>query len=521
MKIFNEDQLLSAQFRKQIIKDINSSENQKRKQEAKKRYDLLKDDCKKYVVERLEKELSKSTVDEMIHRASNISIFRKIIEKKSRVYQDGVTRSISPEYQQNLDNLIDATNINVVLKSVNKVLEAQKNCALQIVPYECEISGNMKLKLNVLHPYLYDVIEDFNNPERARCFIFSYWSSEQANEYEGEGLYSGVRSNSPHEYKESDGKDQIIADFDDNKEKKYYVFWSNKYHFTTNEKGEVIQGLQSEDYLNPIGVMPVVFFSLDQDGEFWAKGGSDLVDGSILINLLLTDLYHIAKVQGMGLFYMFGKHIPETIKVGPNTALTMQVQDGDPTPQIGFASSNPPLQQHLDLINSYIKNLLSTNYLDPGDVTGDMTGSASSGIQEMIKRSEVVQIIDDQKELFRDKEYEVFNILNLWINNLFERGVLDESLSECILNEIPSVRFNSSQEFMTEEQKLNIIEKRRNLNLDSELDSLKRDNPDLTQEDAEKKLLEIMEAKLLKQRAILMGVDDGRQGNVQDSTQTQ
>lgn len=513
-----------------VLKEVNGPENQERKEEAKKRYDLLKDKSKKYVVERLEKELHKETVDEMVHRASNLSVYRKIIEKKARVYAEGVTRQVGEEYQGQLDLLTDLLNIDTNMKKVNKALEAQKNCMAQIVPYEDPLTGGMKLKFNVLHPFLYDVIEDFDNPELPRVVIFSYWSSPIVNRSQALGTYGGVRSVSPrHDYdfqEKNDGKDQIIADADDNKECQYFVWWSSKYHFTTDEDGQIIQGLQGDDLANPIGMLPFINFAHNQDGEFWAQGGDDLVDGAILVNILLTDLYHIAKVQGMGLFYLFGKNMPETIKVGPNTALTMEIQDGDPVPQIGFASSNPPLQQHMDLIQKYMSFLLSTNNLDATTIEQGLSASnAVSGIQELIRKAEVTQSIEDQREMFRDKEPLLFKIIYRWMSVLFERGVLDPefaALGTIPEEEIPVLKFPPSQEFMTEEQKLNIIEKRRDLGLDTMVDALMKDNPDMNREDAEAKLLEIMEEKLMNQRAFLLGreeeePEDGGQGDVQDA----
>jgi hypothetical protein len=508
MKIFNEEQLLDESYRKLVIKDIESEENQIRKNEAKRRYDLLKDETRKYVIERLEKELNKETVEEMKHRAANISIFRKVIDKKARVYADGIRRTVDEINQPRLDLLEDALNLNTKMKQVDRVLEAQKNLMFQIVPYECHMSNMMKLKLNILHPHLYDVIQDHENPEKERVVIFSYYSSVDMNNEQAIGTYGGIRSNTPDlKDFESDGVDQLIADPDDNKEKKYYIWWSSNYHFTTDEKGKI---LSSESIENPIGMLPFVNFALGQDGEFWAKGGEDLADGSILINILLTDTYHIAKVQGMGLFYMFGKNIPDTIKVGPNTALTMKLNDGDPTPQIGFASSNPPLDQHIALIEKYISYLLLCNDVDPGAVGGEMQANATSGVQEIIRRSEANYISQEKRELFRDKEKEIFHIINAWMNELYTRGVLDEDLIEAVLpiGVYPAVKFSETKEYMTEEQKLNVIERRREIGLDTEIDSLMLDNPSLSKKEAEAKVLEIYQNKIMKQRMVLNGQDN-------------
>jgi hypothetical protein len=61
---------------------------------------------------------------------------------------------------------------------------------------------------------------------------------------------------------------------------------------------------------------------------------------------------------------------------------------------------------------------------------------------------------------------------------------------------------------MTEEQKLNVIERRREIGLDTEIDSLMLDNPSLSKKEAEAKVLEIYQNKIMKQRMVLNGQDN-------------
>ena len=69
-------------------------------------------------------------------------------------------------------------------------------------------------------------------------------------------------------------------------------------------------------------MLPFVDFSKLKDGELWNDFGSDLTIGSILINILLTDMYWISKYQGMGLGYIFGKAIAKAMKsIGQRTQM--------------------------------------------------------------------------------------------------------------------------------------------------------------------------------------------------------
>jgi hypothetical protein len=519
MKLINEEQLLDENFRKLVLKEINGEENKERKKEARIRYDIFKDGTRKYVVERMKEELTAETFREVKHRTANISILRKIVDKKSMVYRHGALREANEhpkqdEYQAALDFYSDELNHNTKMKKVNKYLELQKNCAYFVAPYLNTKTGKHNLRSQVLSPYAYDVIPDAQNPEIPRVYVFSYFSPNSTPSRASEPNQSGMRpeeqrKNAVLNFRQGDGVDQIIADSPaDQNEGMNYIWWSDTYHFTTNSKGEVLPGMQDETLLNPIGKMPIVNFAKDQDASFWAIGGDDLVSGAILINQLLTDMYFIAKLQGQGIFYLIGPKVPKTLKVGPSDAILMEVKEGDPPVQVGFASSSPPLGDHMSMIEQYVALLLSTNNLEPGTVRGELSATtAASGIQEIIRMSENIDDIEDQREVYRDTEPEIFDIVVKWHNLYLDRGVLAEDNAE--LGSIPedaefSLKFPAPVMFQTEKEKLEVIDKRRSLNLDSMIDSVMRDNTDLSREDAEAKLLQILEDKLKIQRIKLM-----------------
>lgn len=504
MKMQNEEQLLDKDFRKRVIAEIEGEENQKRKYNMKKRYDVFKDSSKEYVIEAMtEESQDKKIALEIKNRASNISFARKIIDKKAMVYKDGVLRKTDKD-QDALDAIVDITNFNSKMKKTNKYAELFRNAVVNILPYLDPYENKYSYVVKVLQPYLYDVIEDQVNPEIARAYVTSYFVNNDSTLSYADENRDGYRENVGGVRKKSDGKDQIIADSpqDFGSNKKEYVWWSNRYHFTTDNKGEIIDGKQEEDLKNPIEILPFYNFSQDQDGQFWALGGDDIIDGSILLNILLTDLFFIAKYQGQGIGYLFGKGVPKNMKVGASSFITLDVDDGDPTPQLGFATSNPPISSHLEMIKVYLAFLLSTNNLEPSSIQGQLTASnAASGIQEIIKRSENMDDIVDQQEAYRDGEPVLFKIIARWHNLYQSRKLLIEKLQKLGKideSQIISVKFTDPQVFTSEKEKLEIIEKRLSLGLDSMLDAVMKDNPDLSEDEAKEKLKKMLEAKLLE-----------------------
>jgi hypothetical protein len=520
MRIFNEEELLNEGYRGNVIQEIECPENLQRKAE------VYKDNTKPYVLNMLNNESAdKKAVAEAVNRSANVSFTREVVEKKAMVYKDGVTREVldgEEDSQQQVDALSNILNVNSKMKKTNKYAELFKNALVTVLPYESPSEpGKYRLMLNCMQPYLYDVIEDAVNPEIGRVFIFSYYTPakqasaalpDQAGNREAPNA-SNVR------LLKGDGVDQTIADTPDDKgaDKKEYIWWSNKYHFTTDEKGQLIAGRQEDDLANPIGCLPMYNFSCDQDGQFWAQGGDDIVDAGILLNLLLTDLFYIAKYQGMGIAYLFGKGVPKNVKVGPSALITMEVEEGDPSPQIGFATSSPPIQAHLTMIKDYLMFILLTNKLSPDMADATMS---TSGVHEMIKQSQNTADIEDQRELYRDGEPVIYSIISKWYNLYFDRGLLDEEFTDVgKLDEGVKVKpkFKDAQPFLTELEKLDVIAKRAELKLDTKLDAIKRDNPDLDEDEAQEKLKQIMEESLKEsaERLKQFGGNDAEQTNIQ------
>lgn len=508
MKIINDSEILNIDFRQQFLQDITGSLNTARKNFMKRRYDVFKDDTKKYVLEYFKNESAsgEEILEEIKNRASNISFCRKIIDKKCLVYKDGAKREVVDQYeafQSAIDLLIDMLNLNSVMKKVNKYEELFKNSLVQVVPYESQTGW--RVKLNVLPPFLYDVIEDANNPEAAKVIVFSNYNPKRSQANYTAPEMSGFR-NKTTQIAATEDLNQIMIDLEyQPNDEPEYVWWSDNYHFTTDSKGEIIQGRQEPDLSNPIGELPFVDFSRDKDGNFWVLGGEDIVEGSILLNVLLTDLYFIAKFQGMGIGYMFGKGVPKNMKVGPSSFVTLEVEQGDPTPALGFASSQPPIESHIRMIEGYLAYLLSTNNLEAGSIVGSLNATtAASGIQEVIRRAENIDDIEDQQEIYKDNEPDIFRITLKWLNLYFDLGLLDEKFKA--IGKIPEnirvvTKFSKPHTFLSEKERLDVIEKRLALGLDSKLDAIMRDNPDLTKDEAIEKLARINEESAMENMA--------------------
>lgn len=512
MRIKFEKEILDQPTRKKLIEEIESSENRWRKAEAYKRYQCYKDKTSDYVVDALLKQFDETTVLEMRYGVSNISIVRKVNDKLSRVYSNGAERTIEGDDKatENLQTLAQVTNLQTEMKKTNRFLKLQKNAALYIKP--CPVyseSGAVEkwtIKPQCLQPYLYDVVEDFNDREKPLVFILSSYKPEflPAGMLEFGGSNNLRTAGALTTTTTGNNKDEKIADVaaDQNAgEKKQYIFWSKNHHFTCDEQGAIVVNEGNKDNKNPFEVCPIINFAIDQDGAFWAEGGKDLIDGAVLINALISHTNHVGVVQGYGQFYATGENLPRTIKVGPTKAIIAEYKkDEQAKPEFGFLNANPDLDSMRGLIEMYLALLLTTNNLSTTGVSTQLSGSNSlaSGVALILDKAESLEDVQDQRQIFVDKEPDIFEAINAQIK--VYGAQMDEELKGLQLpddfKKKFSIKFGDQQAIMTEKEKLDNMKARQDLGLDTMISLIMKDDPTLTKAQAESKMKDLLEDRI-------------------------
>ena len=530
MSIKNEQDVLNIETRQDILRDIKEPQNMQRKAEAQKRYYCYKDQTKRYVAEQLLRQLDSETVDEMKYCLSNISIVRKVIDKLARVYSSGVVRSGDKDEETNaIKEIEDAINLNTELKKTNKYLKLQKNLALYLKIIETD--NGYTIKPEPLQPHQYDAFSTDQNPTQPILFILSEFVGMPIQATTSDAASAGRFDSVPIR----------TAPVDPNKENsnysepKEFVWWTKSYHFTTNENGEIIKSPYTLDSVESsvshgLGVNPIINFALDQDAQLWAIGGDDLVDGAILINSVITHNQHVAISQGYGQFYMTGKGLPRKIKVGPTKSILLEYDEGDPKPELGFASANPQIAELRGLVEMYVALLLTTNNLSTSAVSSNLQGgqAIASGVAIMLDQAESREDVQDQQQIFVDKEREVWNAIKAI------KDVYGDKVIEPLKGQFDNVylKFNEASVIVSESERLANLKARKELGIDSMVDLIMKDDATLTKDEAEKKLLVILAEKIKggldannqdQSQPIGTVVDakpsDGVSGNTQDSAQ--
>lgn len=514
MKLFTEEQILDEAFRKRVIEEITSPENVTRKQNELKKYEVYRDNTVKWVIEKLSKDgLKDTTLAQMSNRAANVSICRKTINKLARCYQGGVVREVKdPASQLAISNLARLLQMNQKMKKSDRYRQLHKNCVVQVVPELSSMETDAekkkyKLKEKVFSPWQYDVIEDCYDQEIAKVYILSDFiernGAVQANvSIDDSGKHMGLVP----QYQQGNRTDETIADSPEDAgnlpNQRTFIWWSDRYHFTTDKQGSVIKDASPEDLSNPIGVKPFANICDDQDGQFWAQGGDDLVDGAVLVNTLLTDMFSIAYIQGWGqMVVVAGTGVTsKKIEGGPHTAIVLEPEPGDTvTPSVTFESANPPLDMWMRAIEQYVALLLTTNDLSPSAIAAKLdAANFPSGIAMLVEQSEATNNIEDKQEQFKNSERLLWKVIQRWQNLYLASDSLIDEFKEVgqITDADVSIKFLSTKQVVTESEKLQNLKLRKDLGINTLIDLVMLDNPDMTEDEAVKKLAQIASEKM-------------------------
>lgn len=525
MKLREESQLLDVKFRKSVIDEIVGPENVKRKNAALRAYEIFNGQTKKWVIELLMREFDPETVAQMENRATNISILRKVVTKLSNTYTPGVIRKVDedkadttaaeggagatqeapavPDSQADLDALLTELGFDQVQDKADRFYELFRNSLVSTVPirnYRESATGSDKydLAIRVLPPHLYDVIEDDSNPEVPRVVILTDFVERNQSVATGTGP-DGRQGVVPN-VASGDGKDQIIADSVDDAgtDNREFIFWSDKYHFTCKRNGEIVAGKSEPGNVNPLGELPFVVYAGDQDGSYYSSNWEDKVDGAIHVNVALTDMFCIAMVQGWGQPVLTGEKLPEKVKGGPHRAIMLKQEQGSPEAKFYYATSTPPLDQWMAMIELEVAMYLSTNNLSPTTVSSKLdVQHMASGIAMMIERSESTADITKKHKMFQDGEQETVRKVSQWQKLLGAKQALTERFQA--LNRLDGVSFTTTflpaKPVISEKEHVETLKARKDLGLNTTLELIMIDNPNLTEDQAKQKLEAIKEEK--------------------------
>lgn len=420
--------VLNAEVRKTIIDQIKSKENQTRKNESLRRFDIYQKRQARYLREQLIKEYSETTVREM-RIISSINLGARIVDAQASLYTNSPARSFSrssgadltDNEKKQLEALYRSCAFNVHMKKSNRYYKLEQQGALQIIPREGVV------QTRVLLPHHYDVIPNEANPEEAYGYVINvYDRSLLYNQtFQTQSQWSNYLTQN-----ESDQINQNIADPDDDKMRERYIWWTADYNFVTNGNGSIIDDFgnpvvfitqeQVDLIKNPIGALPFVDIATGKEFEFWVRQGNDIIDFALDFGVLLSDTAEINKRQGYSQAIVHSEEPPKDMLVGPNRILHMKLDPNkEVQPKFEWSNPSPDMESALKLLETYLSLFLTSQNMDPKTISGSTeTTKFNSGFERLLYMIDKFEASQDDMDLYRWVEQRALDIMIKWSNLL-------------------------------------------------------------------------------------------------------
>jgi hypothetical protein len=148
----------------------------------------------------------------------------------------------------------------------------------------------------------------------------------------------------------------------------------------------------------------------------------------------------------------------------------------------------------------YVALILSTNNLSTAGVASNLNGGTPfpSGIAMMLDKSESMEDVEDQRQVFIDNEPVMWRIYSKWHALLKSRNELSEKLNSISFPENPEVnlQFGQPKAIESEKERLEVLKLKKDLGLVSMIDMIKKEYQGLDDTRATAKLKEILEEKM-------------------------
>lgn len=378
--------------RQQTLK-VKADAEQDRMDEAEDRLNLYVDDFEEIIDKELADQFTKKNYERIklfINGSQNI--VKRVINEISIIYTEEPTRITDPESDRYAE-IVEETRLDLKMKKVNRYTNLFNESIVKIGPREDRLKG-WQIAYDILTPDMTMVIQNDDDPTIADAIIYMRAWRDTKN-----------KINSEYHVWHVDGT---------------YIVYNEKF-----QQKEIIyhDERKSEDsewaypYKNSDGdfVLPfVVFHRTEPDNDFWDRdSGRDLINATIAVHMKMTLFDYFFKTASFKQIYVIGdiSKIPQS---QVSDVLSVFSAPAEPNAQIGVLDLQARLDQLREAIQFQINSIIN-NYGISSDAFS-LSVPELSGRALLIKNRSLLQMIADQRPLYRDNETELFEKTKI-VNN--------------------------------------------------------------------------------------------------------
>lgn len=373
--------LMSDSALKQIASFIKK--NQGRLEYQEKIFTILEGNLQSLLEDKMLVDLGAKSYSSAKTRMAPINIFRKIVNKLTRIYNQTVIRTVEGGNDSDVQ----------LLKWYEETLGVNRKFSKHNFNFNAYLYALLQIGLGEKENPLSNIREPFIRSIPNHQFLIMNTSPTDPTEADIIITCMGSRDT-------ADGKESI-----------YWVY--SDYQFVIiNQGGKILTDLMADyemDGVNPYDALPFTYANASQDCAM-PSIQTDNLEMSLLIPLLLTDLNYAVKFQAFSVFV--GIDIDDkSIEFSPNSILSFNSKPDGLSPSFTAIKPTIDIAETLSLASSEMSLWLSSKGIRPGTIGQVGADQFASGISKMIDESDTYEAIKEQIVIYTEFEKEFWETL--------------------------------------------------------------------------------------------------------------
>lgn len=328
-----------------------------------------------------------------------LNITKKITDTIAMTFKNGISVTAVNEAEQEIyDEIIDSINLDAVMQDVDRKTFLTKQVFVK-VNAETEEDGSTDLKLDIITPQYVEVTTEENDPY---CFDTI--------------VYPKVVTNPSISNPEG-----------------IFCYWDNETFKLIDQSGREIPNELNPANVNPYGEIPIVLFreSLPSEGQFWLTMPEDLLMAQDSLNVKLTMLNQLLKLQSFGIPVLVNPSAnlngEVNISIDPSKPIIIN-DDATRKGDFKFVSPDSKITEVQDAIDRDIQRIANFYGLNPDDLIA--TGQVSTADSKNASNAAINEVRESRKLIFTPAINELFEMIRtVWnvhnpLQQLSEDGVI-------------------------------------------------------------------------------------------------
>ena len=438
-----------------------------------------------FIEESLAIELSPQAYQRAKERIPPINILKRLIEKLSPVYAEKPERLCEDEGQTNiLTWLEDDMDIDNKLSFASELINLHKYCLIELYPNEIQNLKARVIPADRFLPYSWNKID----PTIPTAFILMMGKDvSQQPVVDKQGV---PNKNSTEQTQE------IIT----------------LMHIYTNDLFMVVEsnGHIRSSEPNPLGLDKFVYINTSEI-DLIPQPDSDNKAMAVLIPKLLADLNYVAQFTSHSITYGIDLQLGD-MSYNPDSFLDLKSEQGEgKKPTIGVIKPEADIEAILKLIQTEMAMWLETKGIDPGKSGNIDASNAVSGVAKIIDESDTTELRKKLVNKMHKVECDLWNK----VKQIFDKVRINRPSYLVGMSDgfEPMVEFAEQKAYVDPDKKLDSLIKKLENKLTSHRRAVREANPELSPEEIDTIMQEILEEgefkiSLIDNKPELDSIDD-------------